>query len=185
MGGETSSTLQRHEEFVRLFLSQERAIKGFILTLVPMLHVAEDLAQQTCIVMLRKFDDFKPTGDPAVEFRRWACAVAHNEVRNYRRKAGRDQLVFSGELVEALAESHEEQLEEGVAEDSAARMAVLERCLAKLNEFDRQLLAMRYHRGLRGAQIAESVGRSIESIYKRIARSKERLRECVALHRAD
>jgi RNA polymerase sigma-70 factor (ECF subfamily) len=168
------------ERFVRLFLSEERSIRAFVMSLVPVHHAVDDLVQQSCVVMIRKFASFKPAIDPNVEFRRWACAIAYHEVRNYRRKKGRDHLILSDTVMELLA-SRQLELDEQAAISTTGRVENLADCLSKLQEFDRRLLALRYAKGMRGNQIAEAVGRSLESVYKRMARAKQRLRDCMAI----
>ena len=62
----------RTEEFVELSSSHQRQLLGYIFTLVGNMDDAEDLLQQTNLILWRKFDDYQPGTD----FIRWACYVA-------------------------------------------------------------------------------------------------------------
>lgn len=168
-----------HESrFVALFVAQERTIRSFILTLVPSIHDAEDVLQRSCMVMLKKFAVFAPRDDAALEFRRWACAVALNEVRNFRRERGSRSCVLLDSTVEVLASMHLDQ-QSGLAELRSARATALRQCLGKLAELDRLLLAMRYEQNLDVEKIAATLGKTVAGVYKRMARAKEQLRRYV------
>ncbi len=71
------------EEFVRLLMANERRLLAYILTLLPHVADAQDVLQETSIVLWRKFGEYRPGSD----FTAWAYRVAHNMVRNYRAKS--------------------------------------------------------------------------------------------------
>ena len=83
--------------FVALFVKNQRRIYGYILTVVPDCNEADDLFQQTSLVLWEKADEFRPDGD----FVRWACGIAFNVVRNWRVKKRRDRHCFSDEMMAA------------------------------------------------------------------------------------
>ena len=63
-------------EFIRLFLQNERRIYAFIVSLLPDLTDAEDVLQETSVVLWEKFDQFQP----GTNFVSWACKIAHFKV---------------------------------------------------------------------------------------------------------
>lgn len=92
---------QRNEEFVKALVEYQSDIYGFIATMLmlPRWHDAEDLFQQTSLILWQKWDQY----DRSQDFL-WACGIARNVVRNFLRcQAGR-RIVFSEELVNELAE---------------------------------------------------------------------------------
>ena len=93
--------------FVALFVENQRRIYGYILTVVPDCNEADDLFQQTSLVLWEKAGEFRPEGD----FVRWACGVAFNVIRNYRVKKRRDRHCFSEEMMAQLAEVRAEKSE--------------------------------------------------------------------------
>ena len=61
---------------------------------------ADDLFQQTAMVLWRKHEQF----DPSREFLPWALGIAHNEVRRFFRRRGGQGIHLSDALMERLAE---------------------------------------------------------------------------------
>ena len=53
------TTDSRYEDFLTLFRSNESRIFGFILAFLPNFAKAEDILQETMIVMWRKFNEFQ------------------------------------------------------------------------------------------------------------------------------
>src|SRR5205085_1851052 len=101
---------------------------GYIHSLVRDLNDADDLFQQTTLILWKKFAEF----DRARSFFSWACGVARFEVANFLRSRSRQQLYFSDELNLLLIEAHEELRHDEIEE----RRAALAKCSAKLRERD-------------------------------------------------
>jgi len=60
-----------------------------------------------------------------------------------------------------------------------SRQAALVECMTKLQSQDRELLRMRYHKQLKPKSIAESINRSVHSVYRSLARLHRILADCV------
>ena len=90
----------RQEQFARAFLQYQDRLYGHIVLMLPNRHDAEDVFQQTSLILWKKWDEFDWGGD----FLAWACGIAHNEVRNFLRHRGRDRLVLSDKLLDDLAD---------------------------------------------------------------------------------
>ena len=88
------------EEFVQLFTRYQRRIFLFILGQVPNPTDAEEVLQETNIVMLRKCDQFQL----GTNFLAWACSVARYEILKYRDRHKRDRLTFA-KCIGALTDS--------------------------------------------------------------------------------
>ena len=158
------------EEFVRLLMAHERQIFTYILTLLPHVADAEDVLQETSIVLWRKFPEYQP----GTHFVSWAFRVAHNMVRNFRAKRCRCRVKFDEELLAAVAadvESMREELDLG-------RLALLD-CIDELPPGDRDLLRRRYELGATIKSVALAVGRSVEGLYKSMRRIHDTLYDCV------
>jgi RNA polymerase sigma-70 factor, ECF subfamily len=159
-----------HEQFTALVSRHHTALMGYVLSLVPNWNDAEDILQQTSVVLWRKFGDFRLGSD----FLSWACQIARFHVLNHLRKQGRDRHVFSLELVETLAS-------EGVqdAERLEAERGALRACLEKLDARSRDLLAACYAAGATIKQVAQLSGRTPNAVYKGLNRIREALLRCV------
>jgi RNA polymerase sigma-70 factor (ECF subfamily) len=162
--------LEREERFLQLFLAHERRIFGFLLALVPVWSDAEDLLQETSVVMWRKLDEFQPGTD----FGAWALSVARYQVLSYRKKQRRERVLFSDETLELLADQMAE-----LSQDADARRDALEHCLRRLNPRDRELIQLRYHPGASTQGVAEGIGRSIQAVYKSLNKIHGQLLLCI------
>ncbi len=158
------------DRFVELMTRNQLRIRSFIYTLVRDTPAADDVFQETSLVLWRKRQDF----DFNKDFFRWACGIALLEVLQFRRRADCDRLLFDEELINALAVDYVEHVEVWDRERSALRA-----CMQKLTSRDRWLLDARYLSGIKTAQIAEQLGRPLSTVYSSLARIREALFRCV------
>ena len=161
-----------YERFTALLVTHQPAIMGFIRTLLPGQADAEDLLQKTCLIAWQKFDQF----DPATKFSSWACQIAYFEVKNYLRARARDRHVFSDEVLKQLAQESARD-----ADRLDAERAALHQCLESLVPEERDLLAQAYTPGTSVRQIAQTLGRTANSLYKQLDRIRRRLHGCITL----
>lgn len=156
--------------FVALFVKNQRRIYGYILTVVPDFNEADDLFQQTSLVLWEKAAEFRPNGD----FVRWACGIAHNLIRNYRVKKRRDRHCFSDDMMARIAEVRTRKSEwlEGA-------LAALGVCIDDLTPFDQELLTLCYDGRQTIRKISEEMGRSENSVYQRLHRIRAKLLDCI------
>jgi RNA polymerase sigma-70 factor, ECF subfamily len=161
----------RKAEFAERLRRHQTQLFGYIYSLVRDLDDADDLFQQTSLVLWDKFDQF----DPARSFIAWACGVARYEVSNFLRSRSRHRLYFSDELNLLLIEAQEEF--EG--EQDEGRRAALAGCIGKLRQRDQQLLHACYGRQGCIPEVARDWGRSPQSIHNSLRRIRRSLHECV------
>lgn len=164
------SDSKKVEEFLQLLGSNEARLRYFVLSLVPNWADAEEIMQEINIVLWRKFEQFEPN----TSFFAWACQVARFKVRDYRRKKSRERVIFSDSLVDILASECV-----AVAEQVNECQAALTGCLGKLNPDQTNLIFLRYNEGASVSQIAASLGRSVEAIYKALGRTHQLLHDCI------
>ncbi len=164
------SEASRGGVFLRLYQANERRIRGFILALVPDWSEAQDLMQETTMVMWSKFDEFTVGTD----FTAWALSIARYQILNYRKKNRNGRVRFDDEVLEAI----EDRVSDVVAGMDARRDA-LRACLRKLEERDRQLIRLRYEAGATTKSVAERVGRGIDAVYKALNRIHVQLLFCI------
>lgn len=166
-------TENHHQEFVELLARHRTQLFGYLYALVRNLDDAEDLYQQTSLVLWRKFDQFQPD----TSFVHWACATARLEFRNFLRKQRPGRLYFSDDLQSELATI---EAEIGLTEIDSRREA-LATCLDKLSSSDRTLIEQCYGDSDRNniKQVAESLGRSAQSVYDALSRIRNALFRCV------
>lgn len=84
------------QEFLRVFLANEREILRYVVALVPNLGDAQEIIQQTAVFLWEKFDEY----DAERPFAPWACRFALNVTRQWMARRQR----WKGLLNSGLAE---------------------------------------------------------------------------------
>lgn len=166
----TAGTASPDAEFVQQFTMAQRKLYLFILAQVPRPTDAEEILQETNLVIWRKCDRFTL----GTNFFAWAAQIANYEVLKYRTRRQRDRLYFSDEFIERVA-----QEAEAGAEALEARRKALALCLGKLRKEDRDLVERRYAPGENGKSVAEELNRPTNSVYQSLGRIRRALIECV------
>lgn len=170
MSADISNSSASHEAFVALFARHQRRVAAYIGTLLPNLVDADEVMQETSIVLWRKWDAFDRDGD----FVRWANGIAHRQVLRYLRERKRGARYFDDTLLAQIASEHERQ---STVQES--RDAALANCLTKLRATDFALINQRYRGDATAQQIADELKRPVKSIYRSLERIREQLLECV------
>jgi RNA polymerase sigma-70 factor (ECF subfamily) len=162
--------------FFRLYLAHQHRIRAYIFTLVPNWADAEDLFQETSVVLWEKFAEYTPGTD----FVAWACRVAFWKIGNFRKKQARSRVMFDDRVLALLAERAV-----GLAPRLDARREALRDCLRRLAERDRELLLVRHEPGGNVGRAASLTGRSLPAAYKALQRIRKALFDCVSLRLAE
>lgn len=158
------------EEFVSLLTEHHQRLLRFVHTLVPNRADAEDIFQKATVALWRKQDEF----DSGRPFYPWACRFLHFEVMNYRKRAARDRLTFSEELIDLLAAeqvSLQPELED--------RRAALDHCLEKLTEKEGAILERRYGESKSVASLASELKLTPKQLYKKLESIRRQLALCI------
>ena len=166
----TQDAQQRKAEFARYLAENQARLYGYIHSLVPDLNHADDLYQQTALILWSKFDDV----DRGRSFFSWACGVARLEAANFVRSLARQRRFFGHDLNLLLVEAHEEITDDELAD----RREALSRCIEKLPPADRTLLT-ECCAGPAGVHTAARRNRSPHSVYNSLRRIRQALYECI------
>jgi RNA polymerase sigma-70 factor, ECF subfamily len=162
---------ERSQKFTEQLQQCQAGLLRYIFALVRNGEDAQDVFQQTCVVLWDKFDEF----DPARNFLAWACGVARFKVRKFLAQYRRHQVRFSDEFAERMAEvqvaSSSNELE--------ARQAVLPGCIDKLPATQRDLLMLCYGEHQRITDVATRLGRSAGGVRHSLQTIREKLMECI------
>jgi RNA polymerase sigma-70 factor, ECF subfamily len=160
----------RHEEFARIFIRYQDQVHGYIVTMLPNWHDAEDVFQQTSLALWQTWDRF----DLAQDFLPWACGVARNMVRNFLRRHGRDRVVLNEQLMFELSQMRIE--EQPLLEK---RGDLLAECIEKMPAPSRKLLEQCYAHETPMKAIAEQLHMTPNALYLRLRRIRRELMECI------
>ncbi len=158
-----------HERFTRLLLEAEPVMLRSILVVVPNRTDARDILQETAVALWRQFDSY----DPQRPFVNWAMGFSRIETRRFLARAQR-RAQLSEEAMEVL--EREMDGEPGFAGEVERHLAT---CMQKLGEKQRGLIQGYYHENRSVEWLAEQGGRTTESVYKAIQRTRRDLQECI------
>ena len=171
MPRESHDETQSRKRLMVLMTKHQRQIFSYIYTLVPNRSDAEDLLQETSLVICEKFNDF----EDGTDFVAWACQIAYWRVRYSRQKFARSKVVFDQEIVDIVAQTAGE-----MADELNDRHEALALCLQKLHTRDRELLLARYEPGGGVEEAARRSGRTVKTAYKALTRLRKLLLDCVS-----
>jgi len=158
------------ERFAALLATCQRPVFLYALSLVHNPAEAEEILQETNLVLWRKFDQYRPGTD----FVRWASRIAYFEALKAREKHAGPERLFSNDFIETLAAEAEES-----ADRRDVRRQALARCMNKLKAPDRRLVTQRYQPGATTRSVAESLGRSVQGTRRALHRIRSALIECI------
>lgn len=166
---ESSST----EEFVRIYSTNQSRIMRFIQCLVPKYSEAEDILQETSVVLWKKWPEYQPDKD----FVTWACGIARLEVFRMLRQNKKSGQYLNEEVLNQVAEA---ALAEAADVDRfAAGEAALMKCIQELAITEKRVLTLRYYHEKTIVQIAEECRRPKSSIHDLLGKIRFRLLRCV------
>lgn len=157
------------EEYCRNMRQYWPELLRFALKLVPNRSDAEEVLQESSLILWQKYDEFQSGSS----FLHWGKKVVYFEVLTFRKKK-RKWLHFSSELVEELAAEEQDQKHHVLLVHEA-----LEQCTLKLSEKDQNLVRLRYKENQSAKEISQVVKRSVEAIYKAFGRIRFALRDCI------
>ena len=160
----------RQQLFTEQFVTCDRRLFGFVMTLLPSFDEAEEAYQETCLRIWAKWDDY----DPSRDFLAWACGFAKNVVRELRQKKSRGQSLLSEQAMERVAEMRF-RLEAA----SGVWQSRLTDCLQELSSEQRKLVARHYAGEESIRAIAEELETTPAALYMRISRIRRLLFECL------
>ncbi len=160
----------RSREYFQLLTTSQARIYGYILSLVLNSDQANDILQQTNMVLWEKESEF----ELGTNFIAWAFRIAHFQVLAYRKKQDRDRLVFDDELIGDLAESKSQ-----FDETFEMRQRLLQSCIEKLNSRQRDIVQRCYRDGQRLQVIAEETNFNVNVIKQLLFRARTALINCV------
>src|SRR3954463_6362183 len=108
MSHDPQAEADARKRLVALLTRHQRQIFSYIYVLVPNRPDAEDLLQETSLVICEKFNEFREGTD----FVAWACQIAYWRVRYSRQKYARSKVFFDQEVLDVVAATANSMSEE-------------------------------------------------------------------------
>ena len=155
-------------DFSRKLSALQRSLYAYILTLLPNRTDAEDVLQDTNLILCRKASEYDPKG----HFQGWAFQIARYQVMAHITKSKRSRLQFSTEIIEALA------AEELDTKRIALNQKALQLCYDLLPDHMKRIARLRFREDSQLKDIAKKVGRPLGSVSATLHRIRINLMEC-------
>lgn len=156
-------------DFSRKLTALQRSLYAYILTLLPNRADAEDVLQETNLILCRKANEYDPEG----HFQGWAFQIARYQVMAQITKTKRNRLQFSTEIVETLA------AEEFDSKRIALSQKALQMCYDLLPEHMKKIARLRFREESNLKDISAKVGRPLGSVSATLHRIRINLTDCV------
>jgi RNA polymerase sigma-70 factor (ECF subfamily) len=167
--------------FIKLLVAAQPRIFGYLVTLLASLNEAEEVMQETSIVMWDKFDDFTISNrlsEKTIEdFVAWGNQIAYFKVLNLRRKKSLSTTLLSEKVIQMVSNEWTKQEETKSLEN---RRQALKQCVDKLPTLQRGVLEDYYWQKLSVDRIADRSQRTPASIYKLLQRVRDSLYKCIS-----
>lgn len=158
------------DRFLMLMAPLQGRIYAYILSLWPNRAEAEDILQETIMVMWSKFDAY----ESGTDFLAWAITIAKYSVMTFRNKSRHSSCRFDNDLIAMLEGKSDRFLSK--LDD---RMVALQECVKKLPNKNLVFIQLRYDQGLTAQTIAGRFDISTRAVYKVLARIHDVLLRCV------
>jgi RNA polymerase sigma-70 factor (ECF subfamily) len=158
------------ERFVNSLTSAQTALYAYITALLGDRQSAQDVLQETNLVLWRKAAEF----DERKSFAAWSSGIARYQVLAWLRDRGRQHRRFRGELLEMLRVEAE-----GRMDSVDERLEALRACLTKLSPEHRDMVRRRYEYGGSIGELARLKKKSEAAISMTLYRLRMALQLCI------
>jgi RNA polymerase sigma-70 factor, ECF subfamily len=158
------------DDLVALMTECQGRLYSYILTLLGDSNAANDVLQETNVVLWKESRQFVP----GTNFKAWSFRIAHFQCMAYRQKQLRDKVMFSDDVIAIMA-TESKELDELYDE----RARALERCLAQIQPRSREALRLRYAEELAVHDLAKKMNRTPNAVSQLLFRARQWLIDCV------
>jgi RNA polymerase sigma-70 factor (ECF subfamily) len=160
---------QHRESLPELIALHRRALLAYIFAIVRDHHRAEDVFQETLLVLARQWDTYETVHS----FHSLARAIARRQALAALRKDQRAPMLLSEAALDALDAAV------GAEVEPEPPVEALDHCLEKAPGFWQNVIRLRYWERLSVIAIAEALGRSPNTISVTLNRMRLRLADCI------
>lgn len=161
-------------ELVRLLTRVQSTVQSYAYAIVRDFHAAEDVYQEVALVVAERWEE--APGEPE-RVLAWIREITRRKALEARRGRRRMPPTLSEGALVSLGD-HFGAPDPGRQARSGLE-AVLAACLRKLTATARRVVEARYSESVSCEDIAGRIGRSVQSVYSLLKRSRLALTECV------
>jgi RNA polymerase sigma-70 factor (ECF subfamily) len=157
---------------VRVLLAERAKLLAYIWVIVRDAHLVEDVFQEVAALAVQKRNELRDEAALPVWLRRTARFQALAALRDKARDPHQSLTPEILDQLDTYWSSQDRQPDD-------ARVEALQDCLTQLSPYARQIVALRYGKGLQGIKVAEALGRNVRTIYMALTRIHNSLRDCI------
>ena len=160
---------EAYQTYVAQLIAHQDDLRAFVHSLLPNSPSADDVLQNTNLVLWQKRSSFKQ----GTNFHAWAFKIARIQVQHQYDRAKREtRLVFSESLLDHIAAASASQPRERA-------LAILENCMGKLNDKQRSIINARYTPGESLERYGKQTQTTPGSLRTSLFRIRATLRRCI------
>jgi RNA polymerase sigma-70 factor, ECF subfamily len=157
---------------LRLLLANRIMLQGYITAITGDRTLSEDVFQEVSMVVMEKF----ATVTNAESFRPWVRSIARLQSLKAVNQRQAYNAFLSSDTIDQLDKAWDEREREN---PRTSTKTALEKCVAKLTPKARELVQLRYRQNLSGQEIADHLGKPLNTIYVAISRIHRALSDCI------
>ncbi len=161
---------QERQEVMRLALTHRTDIWAFLMGLAKNPNRAEELFQNTYLVICEKWRQYTL----GTNFLAWARQIARYEFLASVHPAKRKHATVEAGILESVLDDAEPG-----AEATAHTHEYLRDCMERLTDRSRKVVRMRYWNGMACADLARKLSLSMNGVYTLLSRVRRTLLECI------
>ncbi len=164
---------ENSKQFLSLLMKHQTRIHTYILYHIPNKIDAEDILQDTILVMLDKFSEF----EEGTNFLAWGIVIARNKIMSFKQSKARSRMVFDDSIVSQIEKEVTENFDLFNEESEE-----LKNCIVKLPEKHKKYLRLRYEKSMSYREIGKEISISMQAVHKTMSRIHIALLKCVRLN---
>lgn len=158
-------------EFLQLLATHDRALSLYVYGLIPHHADADDILQETKMIMWRCFSQF----EIGTNFIAWARKIAFHQILTYRRKKKKAHLLpLSDEMLDQVGERIGQ-----ITDHEDLRKGALQSCLNNLKNDHRKIMLLRYDTEMEIDDIAAEIESTPAAVYRALSRLRLSLLDCI------
>ncbi len=162
-------------QFIKLYDKYFQEIYNYLVTRVPEVTLAQDIASETFCIALKKIDTFIWVGKP---IRAWFYRIAINELNKYYRasKMEREKAILAWYEDSQYIEGGDCELEEKENSlEKAEEIKKLHIAFESLKKDDKTILSLKFFQDLSYKEIAEILGIEVNYVGVKLSRALNNL----------
>lgn len=163
------------DDFMKAALKHQAALVAYAYARLRDYHLADDVVQESLVVMMRKWTDFQP----GTSLHAFARQIVYYKTLEAIRARQRQEVTLADEQLEAaVSRTLDERLTEDSVEQQNARVYALQDCLSQLSQRAVAIVSSFYRDSKSYQELSAMYSQSQDAIKKALYRYRKTLQEC-------